>query len=952
LLEQVIVFGPFELYPVRRRLLEGGRPLRVGGRAFDILVALAERPGEVVGKDELTARVWPGIAVEEANLRAQVAALRKALGDGQPGRRFVTNIPGRGYSLVAPVTRGRWPDTEPAGPRLRAMTHDLPVRPARVIGRRDDVNGVATELRRRRLVTVVGPGGIGKTTVALAVADAVASSYPDGIAFLDLAPINDPSLVPGALASALGIAGRGGDAGLALASFLRDKALLVVLDGCEHVIEATATLAEALLAAGPGLGVLATSTEPLRAAGEWVRRLPPLGIPPAAPPGMLTAAEALRFPAVQLFVERVAAALGGFDLRDADAPAVAEICRSLDGMALAIELAAGRADAFSPRELAGLLDDRFRVLTRGRRTALPRHRTLRATLDWSHGLLTPPERTVLRRLSVFNGAFGLAAAAEVAQGDEIAGPEVDELLASLVEKSLVVVRGGDAEAMYGLLDTTRAFAWEKLAQAGEAEALARRHAEHVRRLFERAEAEWETRPTAEWVGAYAPQLGNLRSALDWAFSPGGDTAVGVALTAAAVPLWCQLSLMDEGLRRVERALAAFEAGPDRDERRRTRLHAALGWLQMYATARLDGSAEAWRTALGLAERLGDTDYQLRAVWALWADRQNHGEFRASLALARRFCALAAAAPEPADRLVGERMTAAALHFLGDQSGAREHVERMLERYVAPARRSHVVRFQFDQRVTARITLARVLWVQGFADRAMQEVESNIADALAGGHGLTLCNALAQAACPVALLAGDLAAAERFLAILRGYTTEPALDVWRAYADCFEGELLVRRGDSEGGLRLLRPAVETLQRVDFVQYLTPFVAALAQGIAARGGLENALAALEGMLARCGRTGERWYLAELLRLRGELRAARPGPGFSAEGEVDLQEALSIAREQGAVSWELRASTSLAELWRRQGRGHEARHLLAQVYGRFTEGFGTADLLHATAMLKELE
>lgn len=912
-----------------------------------MLVSLAERAGEVIGKEELIARAWSGLTVDDTNLRVHVAALRKALGDGQPGRRFIANVPGRGYSFVAPVSarqKGFDAQVKPLPKQGRIL--NLPIPPVRAIGREDAVRMLVADLPRRRLVTVAGPGGIGKTTLALAVADAVALSYGDGVAFLDLAPVADPALVPGALASVLDVGGRAEDPTSALVSVLRDKALLIVLDGCEHVIEAAATLAEALVQAAPDVAVLATSTEPLRAGGEWVRRLPPLAVPPAASPEAPTAVQVLRFPAVQLFVERAAAVLGGFELTDADAPAVAEICRRLDGIALAIELAAARAAAFAPRELAALLDDRFQILTRGRRTALPRHRTLCAALDWSHALLTPPERLTLRRLSAFNGAFGRAAAAEVARGGEIAGPDVGDVLASLVEKSLVFAEGGDVEAYYRLLETTRAFAREKLEEAGEARTLARRHADYVRGLFERAEAEWETRPTAEWLAAYAPQIGNLRAALDWAFSADGHAPAGVALTVAAVPLWYHLSLVDEGLGCVERALTALEAVPDRDERHRMRLHAALGWLQMYATARLDHSAEAWRTALGLAERLGDVDYQLRALSALWADRQNHADFRTSLVFAQRFSALAATVPDPADRLVGERMTGAALHYLGDQAGARERIERMLERYVPPARRSHTVRFQFDQRVTARITLSRVLWVQGSVERAMREIEDLTADGLAEGHALTLCNALVRAACPVALLAGDLTAAEGFSAMLCRRATANALDVWRAYADCFDGELLVRRGDPEAGLRLLRPAVEELQRVGFMQHLTPISAALAQGLAAAGQVDQALGVVEQVLARCVRTGERWFLAELLRLRGEMLLMRTGSGAATSAEADFREALAIARGQGAASWELRAATSLAVL----RRDHEAIELLAQVRGRFTEGFGLADLVRAASVIDE--
>jgi len=949
-----LTFGPFELYPDRRLLLEDGRPTRLGSRALDILVALAQRPGEIVGKGELIASVWPDTVVEEANLRVHVAALRKLLGDGRNGARFIENVPGRGYCFVAPVGRTEAQSPPDPGASAPARASTLPAALTRIIGREPDVRALTARAPRRRLVTIVGPGGIGKTTLALVAAERLAPAYRDGVVFVDLALLGDAALLPSALASAFGMPTRTEDATVALAAYLQDKAMLVVLDSCEHLVEATTKLAELLLRAAPGLDVMVTSTERLRAEGEWVHRLSPLAVP--APSREISAVEALRSPAVQMFVDRAAATIGGFNLVDAQAAAVCEICRRLDGMPLAIELAAGRADTFEPRELAALLDDRFRVLNRGRRTAMPRHRTLRAMLDWSYGLLSRPEQRVLRRLAVFNGGFGLtAASAVVGDADGLDAIAIEDCLMSLVAKSLVATESGDADTQYRLLDTTRAYAREELATAGEHAPYARRHAEHFRAVFERAEAEWDTRPTEEWLAAIVRQLGNLRSALDWAFAPegarNGELAIGVALTVAAVPVWCQLSLVDEGLRHVERALAVIEAEPG-DDRRRTRLLAALGWLQMYATTGVDRSAAAWRAALTGAARLGDTDYQLRATWALWADRQNHGAFRESLDLARRFQALAADAADPADRLVADRMLGASLHFLGEQTEARAQIERFLVGYSAPQRRSHAVRFQFDQRVTARITLARILWVQGFADQAMRDVETNVADAAALGHGLSLCNALAQAACPIALLVGDLDAAERFTAMLRRGTAEQALDVWRAYADCFDGEIMIRRGRHTAGLRLLEPALDELRRANFVQYRTAFLAALAHGLTVAGQLGEARAAVGEALTQCERTGECWSLSELLRLQAEIVLLLGEPDAATEAEASFQRSLATARDQGALSWELRAATSLAAFWRARHRHAEGRDILSGVLARFTEGFGTADLRLAKTLLNELE
>lgn len=940
------MFGEFELHPARRVLLEAGRPIRLGGRSFDILVALAERAGEVVSKADLIERVWPTTTVDDANLRVHVAALRKVLGDGHSGRRFIANVPGRGYSLVAEVSAAPAPAEAP--PEAPAAWR-LPALLTRLVGREAEIQALLGQLGQQRLVTLVGPGGIGKTTIALAAADALSATFQDGAVFVDLAAVTAPSLVPGALAAALGLAVRAEDPSVALDAVLRDRRLLIVLDNCEHVAGAAAMLAERVLRLAPGLRILATSTEPLRATGEWVQRIQPLGFPRST--AGITAAEALAHPAVQLFVERAAATLGGYELTEAEAPAVAEICRRLDGMALAIELAAGWVDTFRPRELLALLADRFRLLTRGRRSALPRHRTLLATLEWSYGQLTPAEQAMLRRLAVFQAGFTLGAAAEVMPGGVAAAPQAGELLASLVNKSLVVAEGGEAEVRYRLFDTTRSFALERLQQAGEAEETLRSHARHAHAVFLQAEAEWETLPTAPWLARYDWRIGDLHAALDWAFSPAGDIRLGVEMTVAAVPLWCQLSLMDEGLARVQRALAAPGGEQALDDRRRTRLHAALGWLQMYAAGRLDSSTAAWRTALALAERQGDVDYQLRALWALWAERQYHGAFRESRALAGRFRALAETAASEGDRLVGDRMIGTSEHFLGDQRGARAQLEAMLARYVSPLRRSDAVRFQFDQRVTARHILARVLWLQGFPDRALREIEGNLAEAHEVGHILSLCNALVHSVVPVALLAGDLAAASRHTALLRRHATEQALDIWHSYVACFEGEILVQRGEPEAGLRLLRPAVDALRAANFVQYVTAFLAAVARGQAAAGRHADALATIGAALERCAGTGEAWCLPELLRLKAEaLRAAAPdGAG---EAEALLGEALALARRQGARAWELRVATSLAAFLAAGGRVTEGRALLVPVRGTFTEGFALRDLRQADAVLRRLE
>src|SRR5215469_8791507 len=434
--EEIFAFGSFRLIPGRRTLFEDERPVRLGSRALDLLAALTERAGQTISKEELIARAWPDTVVEEAALRVHVAALRKALGDGRAGRRYIANDPGRGYAFIAPVAHENALSAT-AAPTRMAETGNLPALLTRVVGRDAVISRLAPQLVRRRFLTIVGPGGIGKTAAALAVADTVRASYSDGAWYIELASLSDPDLVPSALSALLGITLSGGNPLSGLATRLQDKHMLIVLDSCEHVIGAAAVLVEAILHAAPHAAILATSREPLRAEGEWLHRLAPLELPPQGRT-FPTAADALDYSAVELFNERAAATTDSFVLDDTNVPAVLEICRRLDGLPLALELAAARVDTFGVGGLATRLDDRFGVLTSGRRTALPRQQTLRATIDWSYDVLPECERRLLRHLAVFIGGFTLEAAAAVVEGAEIADVPLIDSIANLVTKSLIV----------------------------------------------------------------------------------------------------------------------------------------------------------------------------------------------------------------------------------------------------------------------------------------------------------------------------------------------------------------------------------------------------------------------------------------------------------------------------------------------------------------------------------
>lgn len=936
--EAGFAFLNFVLYPARRRVERGGVSVNIGSRSLDILIALVVRAGEIIAKDELVAMVWPNLVVEESALRVHISTLRKALGDGNGGLRLIANIPGRGYSFVAPVRKlgGERPPIAGDTVRIRPPT---PL--AKIIGRDQIVAEVVESVRTDRLVTIVGPGGIGKTTVALAVARQLADEAANEIVFVDLGQVGAGELVVPALATALGLPVRSGDVLQDIIAAISGRRLLLMLDSCEHVIDDAASLAERILGSAADVRILATSREALRAEGERVKRLRPLDLPPDLP--ALTAAEALAYPAVELFVDRASRVLGRYQLVDADVPFVVFICKRLDGIALAIELATGRLDGMSIEALAASLQNSFQILTRGRRTALPRHQTLRGTIDWSYGILSDEERIVLMRISVFVGQFTLQAVREVAAGAPLRAPEMDEILHALVAKSLLSADTSGREARYRLLDTMRTYAGEKLDATGEGAAIRRRHAHYCRDLFATAESDGKPHLASETL-AGTDQIGNVRAAIDWAFSSAGDAAIGVALTINAIPFWFQLSLIDECLSRVQSALAWLDASAEPDPRARMHLQAALGFPQMRAASGFSGGASAWQSVLAIAEEIEDIEFQARALWALWTDRINSGEARQSLDYAGRLAELAGKHPSTVDALIAQRLGAVSKFKLGDLDGALRDIADMLGRYAPQDRRTDIARFQYDQRSVARVTMARILWLKGLADQAAREVDDNLDDITATGHALSLAHVLSDAACFVALWRGDLDTAARHVEALRRHTSHQALNVWQMYAECFEGEIRVRRGDAPGGVAQLSAAIAALHGAGFVRYHSAFSGVLADSLRSAGQAERALATVDDVLATCARTGEAWCLPELLRIKADVLADLGRP----EAAQLFEAAFALAESQGARAWMLRIATAAAKAASGHAEQGAASARLRLVVASIHEGLDTADMAAARALL----
>jgi predicted ATPase/DNA-binding winged helix-turn-helix (wHTH) protein len=543
-------FGRAEVRPSERQLLVDGRPVGLGARAFDVLLALVERRDRIVAKNELLDCVWPGLVVEENNLQVQISSLRKALGP-----QAIATIPGRGYrfTLVPDGTQAKAVAPAPAA-ILDPSQGNLPESVSTLYGRDEDLAALLAELGSHRLVTLRGAGGIGKSTLALAAARAERGRWPDGVWLIDLSPIANAALVPATVAQALGIQLASGTSPLdGLADALRSRALLLLLDNCEHLLPAVTQLANVVLARSHSVKIVVTSQEPMHIAAEQQVCVPPLAVPADA-----LSANPLTYGALALFEARVQAIDLHFRLDEGNLDAAIEICRGLDCLPLAIELAAARVPLLGVEGVRARLDDRFRILTVGPRTGPGRHQTLRAAIEWSHALLTTDEQAVFRRVAAFCGSFGLDGAQRVASDARIDEWAVLDHLGALVDKSLVAAQPGEVPR-YRLLETARALAWEKLDEAGETDSIQRKHALAVLACFERSFRDRWRESTQSLLDLNLPELDNLRAAYEWASRMPHEDDLLISIAGASAWIWQPAGLWLEGAQRCSKAIGRITA---------------------------------------------------------------------------------------------------------------------------------------------------------------------------------------------------------------------------------------------------------------------------------------------------------------------------------------------------------------------------------------------------------
>ena len=608
------VFPPYRLMPSKRQLQRDGVPIKLGGRAFDLLLCLVERRDRTVSKNELMELVWPTVVVEENNLQVQIVALRKLLGNPA-----IATVPGRGYRFTLTVVLEggdgvqQKADAVVRGPTESAHRTNLPTFLPVLFGRDEDLHSLSSMLERRRLVTIAGPAGIGKTRLAQAAAAAYFERTGDGVWWIDLAPLADSSLIPGAVAMALGQDFDGAiDANAALLTALRDQSLLV-LDNAEHLLEGVVRLVSRFRQEALTVRLLVTSQEALHVDDERVFRPEPLSLPEGDDPERIGVSAA-----VALFVERAKGADRRFELHDGNRCAVADICRRLDGIPLAIELAASRVALLGVESLRDKLDQRFHILTTGRRNILRRHQTLRAALEWSHQLLSPAEQAVLRRLAAFAGGFTLEAAQQVAEDESIDCWDVLEHLGTLVDKSLVVA-DGEAVPRYRLLETTRLFALERLIDSGEANAVRSRHRDHFLLMAEECQRLLLSGEARRYLSKLDRERDNLLLALAWA--PGDEDArPGLRLAAAMHHYWYLRAMPALGVEVTRVALQRPAARAPCLERCRALMTA--GWLSTWAAGYDAEAVRHMEEALCLARELNDPT-TLCLVLAKFAHVRHH-----------------------------------------------------------------------------------------------------------------------------------------------------------------------------------------------------------------------------------------------------------------------------------------------------------------------------------------
>ncbi len=939
----VYSFGPFRLYPERQLLLRNGVNVKLGGRAFEILHLLVRRNGDIVSKEDLIAAAWPGVFVHESNLKVNLSSLRRSLNDVQKLPDYIVTIPGRGYRFIAKVEIGLADDGDYKVHADYPQSSSLPSL-GFIVGRDHEVSHL-TELMLAQhfLITLVGAAGVGKTTVAISASTAFAARRPTDVCFVDLSKIEDPSMLPSVLAAALGLRGELGDPLVAVCDYLRPRNLLLLLDNCEHVLSAVAVFISTLRTRQSQCKLLVTSREPMRIPSEHVYVLNNLAVP--AENAALSLERVLSSPAVELFLLR-AAEWTGYQVTEHDFETVAKICRALDGLPLALELAAANLEQTTPATVLATLDEflDFRIGS-VRPDAPDRHETLHAAIDWSFSLLSNTEATVFCMASVFADSFELEDGIAVAGSLGLTALDVIAALGTLVSKSLITAQVSGPGLRYRLLDSTRRYGARRLAAQGLDTRCHRAHAERMLHVFEQSGTEWGWRERGDWSRSYVTRLADLRSALLWAFGEDGDALLGIELTAASLPLWFESSLVAEARTRVETALAFAETNGC-EPLPKAKLSLARGWSMMFARPFTEEMGHVWLSAFEFARDAGSIEYQLQALVGLAYFTMDTGNIGRAIVWLKEFRTLSERHHYHDFDPEYESALAWAQGHAGHIVDSIKRLEKLAEKYVWATSGPQKAGLVADR--TAGITghIPFFAWIAGRVDYAAALASETLVAAEREGYLMSQSNVLAQAVCPVAYSRGDLKALETGVSRLHSILEMENIGVWVPVRSFFAAALADLEGDEDAEARM-RSAIDDFINNRFVLRLPATMGILAEVYLRKGKLDLASNMLDLAEAYDKRQGELWSRSELRRLRGRFCAQT---GEAGRAEKYFATALDEARNIGARSHELRAATDLASHFNQSGEFEAASKLLCPVLRSFSEGFQTRDYLSAREILRQ--
>ncbi|MCS3498678.1 putative ATPase/DNA-binding winged helix-turn-helix (wHTH) protein [Bradyrhizobium japonicum] len=935
-LAEVLDFGPFRLHPRNRKLFCGAEEVHIGGRSMDVLLALARTQGELVSKEQLFAAAWPNTFVHESNLKVAIASLRRTLREYSPSLEFITTVVGRGYRLAF-ESQSADPSIESEFPMAAGTS--LPEL-GTVIGRDAEIALLRETLARNRLTTIVGAGGIGKTTVAIAVAHLFEDEGGGSVTFVDLARVSSEEFVPASLASALGISANSNDALQAVVSILSRRKSLLLLDTCEHVLSAVTHVCDFVLAKTTDVRILATSRQVLRARYEKLVWLDPLKVPP--PEHADTAADVLKYSAPQLLVAR-ASEKAGYCIDDKDARAITEICRRLDGAPLSIELVSSRLKARSANTVLEELDDRFRSLRKEAPGGPLRQQTLLVTLEWSYALLNEDEARTLRAISIFAGSFDADSVAHVVAHSGETSFSAFDAIAALRAKSMISEDHSTGKLRHRLLDSTRAFASTLLEGHGEVAAVSTRHARLQLEILTRAGEEHASLSARAWHARYGGQVDDLRKALDWALYQSADTLLGMQLVAAGLPLWHELSLGEESRENCRQALAEFERTGCTDTALKLNLIVGLATGNTYLSGDPDETIALYKMAIRLARETGKPGIECRSLGALALYTLlpgNQSGVSETLGSMRR------AAIEANDRAAlweQDHLVAEWEAVRGDFQASRKRLQKLcieMREYSEGA----APRFQIRQKSAIEVHLGAINWFMGAPGEALRLVEKAAVEAIEFGHGLTIIHCLAHGIIFTLNECRLYSKAKTYTELLKSTIYRHGMAEWIPIADCYTLAIPALSGEGANAHEL-RAAVGNLRKGMIQVGHHSYYATLAHAMVEIGQYEDAARTVELVLEA---DPQRWVLPELLRLRAATERAFK---YDEKAEITLRESLESADSIGALGWKLRSAFDLSTLLNDHGKSHEAKQLLRSVYDRFSDGSDTGDLMNCRMLLKQL-